>query len=70
MRFFGGRADGKEIPVRDGAIVFRVETNDEFYDSPEYTTYHIHRHERADGSLVDVMVVGDVPDERIRRTMG
>jgi hypothetical protein len=70
MRFFGGPADGKELLVPDGAILFRVETNDGFGDSPEYTTYRIHRHERADGSLVDAMIVGDVSDDRIRRTMG
>jgi len=70
MRFFGGPADGREIRVPEGVIVFRIETNNEFGDSPEYTTYRIHRHERADGSLVDVMIVGNVSDEHIRRTMG
>ncbi|WP_347558555.1 hypothetical protein [Robbsia sp. KACC 23696] len=56
--------------MSDGALVFRVETNDEFGDSPEYTTYRIHRHERADGSLVDVMIAGQVSDQWIRRAMG
>ena len=67
MRFFGGPADNKEVNVPDGHHVFRIETN--HTGEVLYTLYRIRRWEREDGSLVDIMVTGDVSDDRIRKAM-